>query len=92
MQGLVCARTLYPAMQTKKEEERNSYPRVKFTSTCCHRLFRNNLESYTHIFYPKADGVWPLNGRLAFNKRDEATHKPRRMGSRIPEIPAVSRI
>lgn len=44
------------------------------------------------LSYPKVDRVWPLDGRLAFNKGDEATYKPRGMGSRIPKIPAISRI
>lgn len=54
----------------------------------------NNLEHNTQEFmsYPKVDGVWPLNGRLAFNKGDEATHKPGRMGSGVPKVPAISRI
>jgi hypothetical protein len=54
----------------------------------------SNLESQTQklISNCKVDRIWPLYGRLAFNKGDEATHKSRGMGSRIPKIPTISRI
>lgn len=59
------------------------------SSTVCMCL---RTRTHTHLSYLKVDRVWPLNGRLAFNKGDEATYKSRGMGNRIPKISTISGI
>ena len=42
--------------------------------------------------YHKTDGVWFIDGGLAFDQRDEAAANTGRLGDRICQVPAVSGI